>query len=360
MVERIILWFKGNRIHIWIWIFYIFYENVVIGILFDIYAHPLIYIVHYAIIIGFFYLHANYLLPKALGNKRKMLWKAFLIVIVQIPVYITLHFLANYILAIIHFIRFDAVKFNAEFVLRNFYRGFYFMAISTGYYFLKNYLNERKKTEELEREKLQDIIKRQRIEQELIIAQNAYLKAQINPHFLFNTLDFVYHNVNMHSAVAGEAIIRLSEMMRFAIDSDQMDGKILLSDEIEQVSNLIFLNQIRKNSKLHIDFNHQDSVMEFKIIPLVILTLVENIFKHGNLINPEMPANISIKIVQDKLIVNTCNLMNVEESVGRHGYGLINVQKRLQQVYGNEAKLVCITEHNKFLVELSIPIGLLK
>jgi two-component system LytT family sensor kinase len=360
MINNIVLWFKRNKIQVWIWTLFIFYENVVVVVLFGIYAHPFIYIFHYIIIISFFYVHAHYLMPRVTRNKRNIFWKACLIMIVQIPIYVLMHYLVNYLLAYINIIPFASVKLDKDFIIRNCHRGTYFIGFSTGYYFLKNYFNERKKTEELERERLNNIINRQSIEQELVLAQNAYLKAQINPHFLFNTLDFVYHNVNMHSEVAGETIIRLAEMMRFAIDSDQMEGKIMLSEEIQQVNNLIFLNQVRKNNQLNVKFYFTDSINQIKIIPLIVLTLVENIFKHADLTNSSSPANISVDMNQEKLEISTSNLMNHSEFKSNHQSGINNIQKRLQHAYGDEAKLYCFINQHHFLVTITIPLKLLK
>jgi two-component system LytT family sensor kinase len=360
MKVKALLWLNRNKIHVLVWISYVLYESVIIAILFNVYAHPLIYIVHSIIIIVYFYVHSDLLLPWSIKNRRNAFWRVPLIVIAQILIYIATHHLVNYLLALVDIVSYNSVKFNTDFIFRNFYRAIYFMAFATGYYFLKNYLNERKKTEKLERERLHNIINKQKIEQELSIAQNAYLKAQINPHFLFNTLDFVYHNVNKHSEVAGDTIIRLAEMMRFAIDSDQMEGTIELIEEIEQVNHLLFLNQVRRNNQLHINFFYSDNVEKVKIIPLVLLTLTENIFKHGDLTNAASPARIAITLDRHQLYIDTSNFVNHDEITPKSQSGLINIKKRLIYAYNNQARFDYHIDNNRFVVNIAIPIALLK
>ncbi|WP_165501733.1 sensor histidine kinase [Pedobacter frigiditerrae] len=234
------------------------------------------------------------------------------------------------------------------------------MGFSTGYYYLKTYLKERKRAENLEKERLEKIIQQQKIEQELVIAQNAFLKAQINPHFLFNTLDFIYHNVNKYSETAGDAVIKLAQMMRFAIDSNEMEQTIYLAYEIEQVENLLYLYQIRKNNDLNIHFAYTDEVKQFRLIPLVVLTLVENIFKHGDISNAEDIAFVNLEVKNDLLIIQAVNLINVNKIKGSNNSGLNNIQKRLNYAYGDKIIFQYQVISNHFKVDIKIPISFLK
>ncbi|WP_162796358.1 sensor histidine kinase [Pedobacter namyangjuensis] len=246
-------------------------------------------------------------------------------------------------------------------IIRNLYRGIYFFGFSTGYYFLSTYLRERKRAQELEQDKLKAIIQHQQMQQELTNAQNAFLKAQINPHFLFNTLDFVYHNVNKHSPMAGEAVARLAEMMRFAIAAGEREQNIRLGDEIEQVENLIFLYQIRKNNGLAISFIYPEEALELKIIPLVLLTLVENVFKHGYLTSDEKDrAEIILAIDGEVLRIETNNSIGRLQTLMSNKTGLKNVDERLGFAYGKNYAFSHEAKGNKFSVRLSIAISLLQ
>jgi len=342
------------------WVFYMVYETLSIGFAFNSFGSPITYISHYLVFIAFFYLNADWLLPLSLKNKRAIFWAVPLMMTLQAVAYITCQYFVSYILSELKVTKTPLIL-NSSLILRNSYRAMFYLGLSSGYYFLRTYLLERKRTEELEREKLNAIIAQQRIVQELANAQNAFLKAQINPHFLFNTLDFVYHNVNTHSAIAGEAIIRLSDMMRFAIDSDQMDSQINLIDEIEQVENLLYLHKIRKNNDFNVDFSYTQAVINLRFIPLVLLTLVENIFKHGNLNQPNSATMIALDVEDDVLCLYTSNLINTVKSSKSNYSGLNNIRTRLHYAYGNDMEFMHqTTEDNHFLVKIGIPLKVLK
>ncbi len=351
---------KHLKIHLLVWVLYVFQEIVPTSILSGNYVNPLIYLAHYAVIIGFFYFFSDYSLPWAL--KTKTVWKIILIVCVQITVYTCAQYLVT-LLLIFFKLRINKqshIDFDTIFVLRNFYRCVLFMMFATGYYFLKNYLKELKKTQELERQRLEGIIERERSAQEMVIAQNAILKAQINPHFLFNTLDFIYHKVYHHSETAGEAVIKLAQLMRFAINSHQMEQSVILSEEIEQVENLLHLYQIRKSTPLNLLFFYDENVKPLKMIPLVLLTLVENIFKHADLNKEKDPAVLRLVIVEERLYISTDNLINPKQAIQRNKSGLANIQKRLCYAYGNEIVFEQTSTPTHFKVNISIPLKLLK
>lgn len=359
MKNSILNWFSKNKVHILVWVIFILYETVVVGLMMNRYSHPLTYILHYIVIVVFFYVHADIVMGWATKDKIGAIWKLPVFAALQIGLYILLHYWTDLFLIYIKTIKWNgAYKLDTAFFLKNLYRGIYFMGFSTGYYYIKTFLKERRKTEELERERLNNIILQQRIEQELVQAQNAFLKAQINPHFLFNTLDFVYHHVNAHSPLAGDAIIRLSQMMRYAIDSEQVNVK--LGDEIEQVENLLYLNQIRKDKKLNLEFDYTESVKELQLIPLVLLTLVENIFKHGDLSDPAHQAQINIAVVEDTFYLETDNLINAKASNISNNSGLLNIKKRLEYTYGAETDFTYGKEDSHFVVRLFIPLAKLQ
>nr|WP_237488179.1 sensor histidine kinase [Hufsiella ginkgonis] len=219
------------------------------------------------------------------------------------------------------------------------------------------YNKEKRRAEELERIRLNNIINQQRTEHELSKAQNAFLKAQINPHFLFNTLDFVYHKVNTLSLAASDAIITLAEMMRYAIDSDKKGDFVVLSEEIEQVENLLHLYQLRKNNELAIRFEHTPEVGGLEIIPLVLLTLVENIFKHGDLNSPGHEALIEVYRDDNYLHLNTSNLIGHKHNPDIPHTGLDNIERRLGYTYGDLKRFSYgAGDDNYFTVSVSIPL----
>lgn len=346
------------KLHVLIWVLYMAYEVMSLGIVFNTLASPIVFLSHYAIVILFFYFNANIGLHYTLGNKIKPTLLV-IVIMLEISMYVIIQYIVSLTLVFADISQ-TQVIFNGTFIIRNLYRGLWFLGLSTGYYFLKTYLAERRKTEELEQERLKNIIQKQKIEQELVVAQNAFLKAQINPHFLFNTLDFVYHKVNAHSQVAGEVIVKLAEMMRFAIDSEHMGSTIHLLKEIEQVENLLYLYQVRKSADLNIKFEYEREVKELYLVPLVVMTLIENIFKHGDLSNADEIASISLKVEHGVFQIKTFNLINVFKADISHHSGLNNIKKRLIYAYGEKVSFDYRTIGNHFQVLIELPLQLLK
>jgi len=361
MIKRLRVWLRKYRLHFLLWIVYIFYESVVVALAFGGTGAALTYIIHYLLIIVLFYVNALVALPWALAVRTTAVWRLPAVIVLELCIYLLLSFCSDVFLVAIHtMVLSDLVRFNRDFCLRNGYRCLYFIGFSSGYYYLLTYNLERKKSDELERQRLSEIIFRQQVEQELTKAQNAFLKAQINPHFLFNTLDFIYHNVVNLSPVAGEAIIMLTEMMRFAIDADKMGDNISLGDELEQVENLKSLHFLRRNEETAFSIVYGDEITELRFIPLVLLTLTENIFKHGDLA-PGHPSSLRLGISDDRLVIEAENACGRSEPTNRSGKGLANIRERLRFAYGEGADFRYGADANgQFIVFLSVPVSLLR
>jgi LytS/YehU family sensor histidine kinase len=173
-------------------------------------------------------------------------------------------------------------------------------------------------------------------------------------------LDFIYHNIVEVSPFTAEAIIMLAEMMRYAIDADKMGDFISLGEEIEQVSNLQNLNQVRKEEEIAFRFTYQHEVWVLNFIPLVLLTVAENIFKHGNM-TQQQPASLDVSIVAERLVIRSFNQSNNPVRQERGGTGLVNIGKRLYNAYGEAA----VFEYGpdamgNFEVLITVPLTLLR
>jgi two-component system LytT family sensor kinase len=350
---------KEYRRHIISWAVFIVYETVVIGFYSGSFGHPLTYAAHYLIIILFFYLHACRSLPWGLKQPKQILWRMPTAMVLEILLFIAANYVVDFILVKIHTLS-GPVKtiHDLQYIMKILYRCLYFILFSTGYYLLETYIKERKRTNELEKQQLQDTIERQEILQEMAKAQNAFLLAQINPHFFFNTLDFLYHQVEFTTPVAAKAVSTLSAMMRFAIDADKVGDFILVGQEVEQIDNLLYLNQLRQ--KLDIRFQVADEVMSLQMIPLVLLTLAENVFKHGNLKAGNM-AVINIYISDEYFITETDNAIDPASHISGTKTGLINTARRLEYAYGDKSNFKYgVDNDGRFRLRLQLPLALLK
>ncbi len=201
---------------------------------------------------------------------------------------------------------------------------------------IKEMENARLKQEELIREK------------EKVAFEYAYLRAQINPHFLYNTLDYLYSKSLRCSEELSEAILMLSEIFRYSAKSEDANGLVLLSVEIKHIKNIIQMNRLRYNGSLNINFIVDGKIGHFRIIPLVLVTIVENILKHGELLDPAYPANINLQIQDDYLLFQSENKILYDSKVSNTGVGLENAKKRLDAVYGDTRYSMSIREENGF------------
>ena len=334
-LNKLLKFVNHNRVHFLGWAIFIFYETVIIGLVSGYFGSVGNYVVHYSFNIFVFYFHAHYVLPIAVKPRNKSVWKVPLFIILEILVFVCVVFSTDMLL--FKYTTIITFGVDSHLFLRISYRALFFIGFSTGYYYLITFIKERIVNDELEKLRLTNIIEQQRIQHELNVTVNAYLKAQINPHFLFNTLNFIYNNARKDSPIAAEAIMTLSEMMRYAIKSEKAEEYISIKAEIEQVENLISLHQLRQNDQLYIKFNYVLDEAEVKFIPLVLMTLAENIFKHGNLSKPAKPALIEVISDKGDLVIRTENLINEYNNYSSGKVGLENIRKRLFHVYGDKA-----------------------
>jgi two-component system LytT family sensor kinase len=340
MVNNFLEFIRLYRIHILSWSIYIFYEVVMVELISGTKGSLSTYVVHYIFNIALFYAHAHIVLPVVFRKPAQAFWRLPLGVVVEVILYfLTLYLVDDLLLRYFHMMVEISLTLNILFFVKIIYRSFYFIGFSTGYYFLITFIKERTLNEELEKQKLNDIIDQQKVKNELNVAVNAYLKAQINPHFLFNTLNYIYNNIRKVAPMAAEAIITLSDMMRYAIKSENSEGLVLLSDEIEQLENLIVLHKMRQEDALYLTLDYTAADRPASFIPLILLTLAENMFKHGNMSKSSCPALISINVTEACLEITTANLINEVSGNANTDLGLENIKRRLFYTYGEKASI---------------------
>ena len=191
--------------------------------------------------------------------------------------------------------------------------------------------------------------------QEKANAELSFLKAQVNPHFLFNTLNAIYSLSLSKSEKTPDAVVQLSGMMRHVLVDSQSE-KIALQKELDYINNYISLQKLRIDDavKLSVDFSGDTSGKE--IAPLLLIPFLENAFKYG--VNTEQNSEIDIKIKTDGNIF-TMNVVNrkVNTSIRpeeRTGVGLENTRNRLNLLYPNRHQLKIEDNFNTFAVTLTI------
>lgn len=186
---------------------------------------------------------------------------------------------------------------------------------------------------------IESIKHKAKLEKSLIRAETSFLLTQFNPHFLFNVLSYMYSKAARVSDELSQAIELLSEIMRYSLKQANPGEKVLLTDELDHIENFIELNRMRFDNGIYVDFNINGDTFGRKIIPLILISLVENVFKHGKINDPEYPAVLNLKLDEEHIVFNFKNYKKTnsnEVSPISHGIGNENVRKRLELAYGED------------------------
>jgi two-component system, LytTR family, sensor kinase len=221
---------------------------------------------------------------------------------------------------------------------------YYFIVIfiSTTYWSLRNNTNNTKQNKELQQ-------------------SNALLKSQLlqsDPHFLQNCLNFIYSDTRKTNPNAADAVLLLSTIMRYSVaDNAATGGMALLQDEINQVENIIQIHQLRFEQKLNIRFNKEGQFEHKQIVPMILLTLVENLIKYGDLNNNEHPGIIecSINEKEKKIFFSASNKKAYATEIISTGLGLKNIRERLSLIWKDNFTLQKEEMNDYYIVKLSMP-----
>lgn len=175
------------------------------------------------------------------------------------------------------------------------------------------------------------------LEKEKFSAEMGLLKAQINPHFFFNTLNSLYGLTLKGSDRAPKVVLRLSELMHYMLYETRSD-KVLLEKEISHLENYISIEQMRFADRLDLSFLHSGDISGKTIAPLLLLPFVENAFKHG-IANDAGWITITLKVISNTLYLKVENSYPANAKQTGHGLGLVNVKRRLELTYPGNYEL---------------------
>jgi two-component system, LytTR family, sensor kinase len=334
-------------LHTLAWIGFFAYEQVVVfftdSARYSLLLTGLTYLLNGAL----FYFNSYVLLPRLYTPHRHWVWRYVLAVLALLGTYglLRCELYLHLAPALGVLPQGPAYSYRLFWVLAV-YRGTFFHFASMGYWFARNALQ----TEQIKREQEQHL---RVTEKSLMEANLAFLKSQINPHFLFNALNFLYAQVYPHSENAAKGILLLSETMRYALHEDN-NGKVMLSQEIKHLHNYIAINQLRFNNQLQINFSIEGNTHYLLIIPLVLITFVENCFKHGELADPDYPLMIHLAVVQNQLTFQTRNKKRSGPKEKSTGIGLTNIHQRLELMYPGRYSLLTSDESNDYTCTLHI------
>lgn len=201
--------------------------------------------------------------------------------------------------------------------------------------------------------KLKEAAQQLRIEKQE--AELNYLKAQTNPHFLFNTLNNIYSLARDKSDLAPESILRLSKILRFML-YETSGAYVAIEQELKVISDYIALEQLRYDDSLRINFNHDVEDMKQALPPLLLMPLVENAFKHGVSETRDQPfinIHLSVNHRQLAFIVRNSTEQFSEERVVKENIGLSNLRRQLELLY-RDYRLSVQQDASEFTATLKI------
>lgn len=180
-----------------------------------------------------------------------------------------------------------------------------------------------------------------------------FLKSQLNPHFLFNSLNNIYSLAYQKSDKTADAILKLSEIMRYMI-YESNDSWVALSKEIEYVQSYIELQKLRFKDGASVIVTLNGEIDDQQILPLVLISFVENAFKHGVANDPADPIRINIIANQKILHFGISNKKSHANKDNIGGVGLNNVERRLQLLYPERYKLNIVNSATHYTSELML------
>ena len=194
------------------------------------------------------------------------------------------------------------------------------------------------------------------LKNKMLHAETKALKAQINPHFLFNSMNNIYSLAQVKSDKTGDAILHLSEILRFVTYESEKD-KVNLSDELKQIKNFIQLQFLKDDNQDNVEININDAPAHLKIAPMLLLPFIENSFKHSNFENKNNGwIKIDISIKQNHLIMSLSNscVLSAGKKDGVGGVGMENVKKRLSLIYPESHTLSIKQNAERYAVILDL------
>ncbi|NOT92931.1 sensor histidine kinase [Ferruginibacter sp.] len=326
--------------------FYVFAWHNIIGSLFTSEkSHGLSYyfdalsISHYILFPSVFYFNYFFILPRF--YKKNKILKAWIGWVLLLLSFIALRYLIQEVL----FFKWFGIKNYFEgttigyYIYDNIYYGGLLIIMSILFWILDDNIKSQKEKYLLLEEKK--------------TAQLAFLKNQVNPHFIFNTLNNIYSLVSSKSDKALPSIEKLSHLMRYMYkDSDA--EQVSLQREIEYINSFIELQTIRLSNKDSIHYSFEGNITQQTIAPLLLIPFIENMFKHGILNNPDKPLQIKINVQENKLTLSTSNCINNNSKDNSSGIGLNNVKRRLELLYPDQHILQLQQDENMYHCNLQI------
>lgn len=238
-----------------------------------------------------------------------------------------------------------------------------FFAYALLYFYIRQSFKKEQALRLLQQEKSQKelenaILKQQefKAQQEKLQFEHAFLRSQINPHFLHNTLNTLFSEAMDYSPELAENILKLSSIMRYSLEALEFEsGKVLVKKELEHLQTLIDINNLRFGKSKTIEYHVEGELDGQMVPPLSFITIVENAFKYGDLKDPENPLTIRVALEKEEVYFycrNKIKKSNMQFSSSH--IGITNLEKRLDVAFKNKYEMKNRKEDNLYIFELTV------
>ena len=221
----------------------------------------------------------------------------------------------------------------------NFFRGFQMIIFSLAVYLFVDRFTRDKRRE-----------KEERIKSE---AELSFLRSQINPHFLFNMLNYLHTEAYLKDEQLADSILQLSELLRYSTQKSNSNGA-LLQDELHHLRNYIELYKKRFGEACYVEYAQQGDPTDQRIEPLLFIPFVENAFKHGIYTDPKIPIRISVDVDEKRVRFACQNKISTHQKDKVSGIGLENVRQRLELIYPGRHTCQVASTNDIFTADLSV------
>jgi LytS/YehU family sensor histidine kinase len=183
------------------------------------------------------------------------------------------------------------------------------------------------------------------------------LKSQLNPHFMFNSMNSIRALIDENPAKAKEAVTQLSNILRNTLLMNK-SKEIELEEELRIVKDYLALEKIRYEERLNYEFNIDNSALKKLVPPLIVQAQVENAIKHGISRLPKGGViKVNARIQSNELIMEVINTGEISNAASETGFGFVNSQQRLELLYGKDASIqIGANNENEVIVKINIPL----
>jgi two-component system, LytTR family, sensor kinase len=295
-------------------------------------------------LITLFYLHAFWMLPRLMNRKNFMLYIVLIIILCVLFMWMRELFFKGPV----HMPWMGGPQPSGFDLFRpertaSMFLFFFIMMISAGIWIVQEWQTAEKKAKMIEEERL--------------TMELSFLRSQINPHFLFNTLNSIYSLALVKSDATADAVMKLSDMMRY-ITHDAHADKVPLEMEIQYISHYVELQKIRLGENVKVQMHLNGSFGDYSIAPLILIPFVENAFKYGISSHEPAPVIIEISMIHNLLSMKVSNRIFPDRKAGdSRGLGISNTRQRLELSYQDHHDLSISDNGQLFMVNITIQLA---